>query len=170
MPNFNRPPQEGGEVVVLPEGVYQAKAISIRPGESHEAKTPYVAVDFAIHDPEGTHDQYTIDLKLWDTDRAYDFATARMLELIDADFDTFAAVAQREGLTSYDEILYHYKIKGQWYKLRIQHTPRKDNPDKAWVNIVKVKKIDPPFDPRPKSVPAETPKPAPKGVDLEEEF
>ena len=160
MPGFDRPPQEGGQQqVVLPEGVYTARAEAIRPGESHENRTPYVGVDFKIYAPDTDFHRHQIDLRLWDTDKAYDFATSRLLELVDKDWDTFIKIIHENQLTAsgFDEILYHFRVKNQWYEIHVVHTPRRNDPDRPWANVVKVKQIDPPPE-----VQQAQPKPQPK--------
>ena len=170
MPGFDRPPQEGGQQqVVLPEGVYLARAEAIRPGESHENRTPYVAVDFKIYAPDTDFHRYQIDLRLWDTEKAYDFRTARILELVDKDYETFIQIYHQENLGQDDEILHHFRIKNQWYEITIAHSPRRNDADRPWVNIVKVQRADPPKDIDQQPPPKPKPQPKPKDP-LEETF
>ena len=146
MPKFDRPPQDGAvERPTLPEGIYQGVATQIRPGSSHESKTPYVAVDFQIHAPGTDWHDHRIDIKLWDTERAYNFAVSRLMELVDiTDFGQFQEQVNTNKLSEFDDILHHFKTKNQWFKLKVEHTPRKNDPTKNWANVVKVQRIDPP--------------------------
>ena len=168
--NFHRPPDENRkrEYVQLPEGNYVGYITQIRPGVSHEKKTPYVAVNFAVHQPGGEYHDHAIDIKLWESDGAYDFRLARLLELVNLEgkYDKFNEIAAAEGLEELDEALHFFRVKGKFYKFRVEHTQARNNPDKVWVNIVKLRQIETPKG-------AETPKAqseAPRHDRLEEEF
>ena len=172
MPTFDRPPDAKTEYRVVPEGKHKARLVDITSARNRNGK-PYTGVKYEIHAPDEDYNRYQIELQLYDTDRAYNFAFARMLEVLNMNYEEFMTKNAQDRLTDYTEILLLAKVKGQWYDVKVEHKARQGDPDKPHANITRVRLAEQPFDPTPKSVPAPAPVQAPaqpSGVGLEEPF